>query len=364
MTVMTNVRQLNRWLILLVVCLGPACTGAPDSSSSGSVPKPEAAVPPSSSAPAPPAPSAQALPADEQEHLSSIVAEVNGRPLYRAFYEQSLSYIRDRLPAGQDAATVERYINAKFEALDRIIDDELLFQEAEKLGIMASDDEVNADFQRAAAAAGGESHFLSSMRAAHISRSDAIEGIRRRLTVNKYIRERLSAGMTATDEEALGYYNANLKRFTPEEYVKTFQITIICPRSATADLVASARQRAAKILQNIRAGQSFEAMAREYSEDKRAPDGGNAGFVKRGVGPPEFDAVIFSMKAGEVSEIIRTDAGFHILKVADRKGGSPRPFEVVKEKCRDAVLNQKRARAVAQVAGRLRASANIVTHLD
>ena len=79
---------------------------------------------------------------------------------------------------------------------------------------------------------------------------------------------------------------------------------------------------------------------------------------------PEFDAVIFTMKPGEVSEVLRTDVGFHLVTVAERRGGTPIPFEQSKEECRRAMLSQKQADAVRAIASRLRESAKIVTHLD
>ncbi|HZI92949.1 MAG TPA: peptidylprolyl isomerase [Patescibacteria group bacterium] len=339
------------WLLVFAACLGTACSTASttDPAAAGS-----AATPPAAQAATPP----------PEEHLSSVVAEVNGRPLYRAFYDQSLNFMRNRLNAGQDATTVERYLNAKFDALDRLVDDELIYQEAQNEGIAVTEANVQEEFKRACAGSGGEERFLSIMRQQGISKFDALEGIRRRLTINRFMKEKVTAGMTATDEEALGFYNANLQKFTPELWVKLFQITVLCPRNAPTARTEQARARAVKILANIRAGEPFEAMAKEFSEDRSASVGGNTGFVKRGATYPEFDAVIFTMKPGEVSEVLRTDSGFHIVKVVERRGGTPVPFENSKEECRRAILAQKQADAVRSIASRLRASAKITTHLD
>ena len=341
-------------LLLIAVALGTGCSSAPTSEPAGTV---SAKTPPEAQASAPPTP-------PTEEHLSAVVATVNGRPLYRAFYDQSLTFMRNRLNAGQDTTTVERYINAKFEALDRLIDDELIYQEAQNEGIAVSEDNIQEEFKRASAGSGGEQRFLSIMRQQGISRFDAVEGIRRRLTINKFMRDKVMSGITVTDEEALSFYNTNLQKFTPELWVKLFQITVLCPRSDPPARAEQARKRAAKILANIQAGEPFEAMAKEFSDDRSASVGGNIGFVKRGATYPEFDAVIFTLKPGEVSEVLRTDIGFHIVKVVERRGGTPIPFESSKEECRKAVLSQKQADAVRAIASRLRESAKIVTHLN
>ena len=360
---MDDHKRLMDMIPAILVVFMAACSQTPPSQDAAAPPDPNAGAA-AQEAPAP-APALTTLSTQgPEEHLSAVVAEVNGRPIYRAFYEQSLNFIRNRLSASKGGDTLERYLNAKFDALERIIDDELIYQLAQKEGVSTGEDEVRAELQAVVAGMGGETRFLSQMRQQGISRYDAIEGIRKRLTVNKYIHTKLTSGMTATDEEALAWYNANLVKFVPEVWVKLFQITILCPQEASADRVMRARERAEKILANLRAGEAFEAMAKEFSEDRFAPIGGNVGFVKRGATYPEFDAVLFSMKPGEVSEAVRTMDGFHLLRVTEKRGGEPRPFEAVKEECRRAVLTQKQANVVRHIASELRRSATIATYLN
>jgi len=349
-------------LAALVVLAAAGCSGSGSSGDSAG------AAPAGAAPPAPASPSTASSPASialdgDQEHYSSVIAEVNGQPIYSAFYEQSLSFLRARVSQGQQG-NVEAYLRARYEALDRLIDDELIYQDAKKEGLAASDDDVRAELARATAAAGGEERFFGGMKTQRISRTDAIEGIRRRLTVNKYMRERVASGLTATDQEGLEYYNANIARFTPEAWVKLYQISILSPNTAGPDKAAQARQRAEKILANLQAGASFETMAREFSEDASSVNGGNIGFLKRGASYPEFDAVMFTMKPGEISPVIHTSDGFHILKVVEKRGGSPRPYEAVKEDCRNMVMTRKQAEIVRQITAHLRESASIVSHLD
>jgi len=72
---------------------------------------------------------------------------------------------------------------------------------------------------------------------------------------------------------------------------------------------------------------------------------------------------MFAMKPGEVSDVIRTKDGFHILKVAERTGGEVKPFETVKEDCRRAVMTRKQAEMLSQITSGLRSTADIVSHL-
>ncbi|HKY34237.1 MAG TPA: peptidylprolyl isomerase [Candidatus Polarisedimenticolia bacterium] len=293
-----------------------------------------------------------------------VIAEVNGRPLYRPFYEQNLEYIRGRLSKDSASADVERYLNAKYEALDLLVQDELLYQDAVRQGLEVPDAAVQAEFRRAAQAAGGERVFLAGMRRQGIGRSTLLGGIRKRLTVDRLVAEVIAPAVQASEDEAVAWYNQHIDRFTPEPWVKASHILIRCPRDADTARTQRARSRAEQILQNIRSGRSFEEMAREFSEDSTAAAEGSLGVIKKGYAPPEFDAIAFTIPPGHVSEVVRTNAGFHIIKVSERIGDGPRPFGEVAEECRAAVRRRKQAEAVKALGERLRSTATIVSHLE
>jgi len=292
-----------------------------------------------------------------------VIGTVNGRPLYKSFYEQNLSFIETRLSKDVGSADVERYLNARFEAFDMLVQDELLSEEAQRQGIGVTDEEVQAELARSAQASGGESIFLASLKARGMGRRQALEGIRRKLIVDRFVKEKLQPGITVTDDESIAYYNAHLDRFTPEAWVKASHIFIGCPGSADEDRVRKAREHAEKILRAIRGGASFEEMARQHSEDGTASMGGSLGRMKKGYAPEAFDKVAFSLPPGQVSDVVQTDKGFHIIKVTDRFGGAPRPYQEVADVCRKNVQNQKQATAIEELMRRLKSQAQIVSQL-
>lgn len=300
-----------------------------------------------------------------EEHLTGVVAEVNGRRLYRVFYEKSLNFIRDRLPPGGDEKSIENYINARVDALNRIVDDELMAQQAAKEGRAPTDDEVRAEYGRMVSAAGNETVLLKQLRAEQMTKWEAIDAIRRRLAVDRFVKERVTPVQSVTEDEAIRYYNSNVRRFTPELWVKLYQILVRCPMEGSPDRVEAARVRAMKILANLRAGVSFEEMAQEFSEDAgSARLGGSLGFVKQGVLPEVLDTVAFSIALDEASDVVRSDEGFHILRVAERHGGTPKPYEEVKDLCYKALLTMKQAGAIEELTNELRETAKIETYLN
>jgi len=286
------------------------------------------------------------------------IVKVNGVTVPRVLYAQTLSYMRARIPQG----SVERYLNAKFDAMESIINDELLYQEAKRLGLEATDADVEGALKDAASRAGGEAAFLAAMESQGFGGSFVKESIRKRQTIDRFVQEHLLKNMEVSEAEELEYYNRNLDRFTPETWVRVQRILVRIPPKADSADVAVARKRADSILSLLRRGEKFETMAHEYSEDQVASMGGDLGFIKRGVASPQFDAVAFNLRPGEISDVVEDDTGFHIIRLVQRRGGEPTPFAEVKDACRERVLAHKKDLMIRAMANRLRDAATIETY--
>jgi peptidyl-prolyl cis-trans isomerase SurA len=105
--------------------------------------------------------------------------------------------------------------------------------------------------------------------------------------------------------------------------------------------VDAVQERAMRVLQEARNGDDFADLARRYSEDATAANGGDLGLIKRGQALPEFEEVIFAMKEGSISELIRSPNGLHIVKVEAFSKGSERPFSEIKVEIERRLLQEK-----------------------
>lgn len=123
-------------------------------------------------------------------------------------------------------------------------------------------------------------------------------------------------------------YDEQSGAFTTEEQRRASHILIQVPEGADEKTVAAAREKAEKLLQRIRAGESFENLAKEFSDDKvSAKEGGDLGFFGKGMMVPEFEQAAFTMQKGEVSGLVKSQFGFHIIKLTDIKPGGKKSFE-------------------------------------
>ncbi|MCF6210001.1 MAG: SurA N-terminal domain-containing protein [Gammaproteobacteria bacterium] len=149
----------------------------------------------------------------------------------------------------------------------------------------------------------------------------------------------LGADLEPGDEKLREFYQSRSQQFSVPEERKVRHILLTLPEGAGERDVEAVRDKAKEVLERIRAGESFAALASEISEDPGSTDmGGDLGFISQGVMEPDFEQVAFVLNEGDVSEPVLTSFGFHIIKVDEIRVGEAKPFEEV----RDELLEEYR----------------------
>jgi peptidyl-prolyl cis-trans isomerase C len=265
-----------------------------------------------------PAPAAQRAMASHAQAAppSREVARVNGAVL-----------TSDRLAAVLDALIPQESFHRSVDparmnalrekALRLLVDEELQFQSGVRAGIVIPAAEIADGVRRAAARYPSRAAFAEALRQAGATMADVRRELRRTLTIQKVRERNVAAKCQVSDVDAQRYYTANPDRFVVPEQLHVFAITIGVDPSASTEQWADARARAERILERIRAGAQFEAMAQEYSTDPSRTRGGDMGLVHRGSLNDEFEGAVQAMTTGEVSGVIRTIYGFHIVRLAE-----------------------------------------------
>ncbi len=143
------------------------------------------------------------------------------------------------------------------------------------------------------------------------------------------------------DKEIWAYYDKNRNSFRQPEQVKASQILIKTDPAWDEAKKSAARKKIEDIRAKLKAGQDFESLARTYSEDPSASKGGDLGYIRTGQVLKPFEDALFALKPGEVSDVVETSVGFHIIKAVDRKPETTIPFEKVKDQLRTALKQEK-----------------------
>ena len=168
------------------------------------------------------------------------------------------------------------------------------------------------------------------------------------LLTNSYLSSELIKGevlvkISVTDQDAEAYYKAHQDEYRTPESARARHILIRADRSAPEAQKKEARGKAEEVLKKVKAGGDFAKLASEYSEDPGSKqNGGDLGFIQKGRMVPEFERAVFSLKPGQVSDVVETQFGYHIIKVEDRKESAVEPYDKVKDKVKEKVLNDQR----------------------
>jgi peptidyl-prolyl cis-trans isomerase C len=163
---------------------------------------------------------------------------------------------------------------------------------------------------------------------------------------NEYIKREVAQKVTVSDDELKSYYDSHRDEFKTPEMIKARHILVKVDPAASADDRQKAKEKAEMFLKKIKNGEDFAKLASEVSDDPGTkPKGGDLGFFPRGRMVKPFEDAAFSLKPGEVSPIVETQFGFHIIKVEDKKDAAVEPFDTVKELLRQKMV-QDRSRQV------------------
>lgn len=292
-----------------------------------------------------PAPAAPAVaPAAAPAHvLNRVAALVNGEPIT----------LRDlQLRAGPDWARVEampegpdrdhaeaRVLKGAYEA---ILADRLLQGQVKELGLEATDAEVDAaidDIKKKNRL--DDAGFDRALAAEGLTREALRARVRSDLESMRVVQVKIRSKLKVADEDLKNYYQQHLREFAAGTEVHVRHIFLPLAAGASAAEEAQVRAQGEALLKRLAAGADFARLAREASKGPSAADGGDLGWLRRGVVQPEVEKAAFGLEDGKVSGLVRTRNGYQILKVEGRRGGEPRPFDQVKDQIRDKLTYEQ-----------------------
>jgi parvulin-like peptidyl-prolyl isomerase len=179
------------------------------------------------------------------------------------------------------------------------------------------------------------------------------------IAASKYLDGIRADAATVSDEELETYYRDNEYRLTLPEEVRVRHILLSWKPLGKPDDRAALHEQMQAILEKARAGEDFAELAKEYSDDSTRINGGDVGFFRRGKMVPAFEAAAFALQPGEISEIVETPFGLHIIRLEERKEAHLLPLDEIREKLRAHISEERTEKAVDAEKARLREVAEI-----
>jgi peptidyl-prolyl cis-trans isomerase C len=262
------------------------------------------------------------------EASSPVLIRVDGRTVT---LEQFKKDFASSLPGDQNLSADEKNdLERSFLVQD--IDRELALAEADRLGVAIAPEEVEAALQgyRRDYPAGA---FDEMLRSRGLDLETWRGELKEELLMEKVIKQAVYSKVTVSDKEVGDYFREHREEFDRPAQVRARQI------------VVATEAEGQRILGLLRQGESFEEVARKYSLSPDAEQGGDLGFFARGEMPPEFDAVVFTLPAGRLSDLVKSEYGYHIFRVEERREAVRLTLDAVQDDIRQKLVGEKEEQA-------------------
>jgi peptidyl-prolyl cis-trans isomerase SurA len=226
--------------------------------------------------------------------------------------------------------------------LNRMIDNLLMEQESRKTGIDVRDEEVTdaiKDMQKRRKISPHE--FQKALERDGITPDAYRRDIRDQIMRMKLIRRDIKSRVAVTEEEIGEYYSKHREDYEGKEYVRIKQILLMLPKGEDPAVKEKLRADAEAIHKRLMNGESFDQLCAKYSQGPEAATGGDVGFIERGSIRSEVEDVAFSLPLNQISGVIESSVGFHIIQVIDRRGAGLKAIESVREEIREKIDREK-----------------------
>jgi parvulin-like peptidyl-prolyl isomerase len=291
------------------------------------------------------------------ENVNPIIMRVNGDPVYAAEVSLLMQNIQGFLASQGRQATQEEIFQV---ASQRIVEQKLLAQEAGRFGLQPDDDEVQRMLEMSERQAGGREALAQSL-AAGGSSLEQLESMIREMDLGRvFIQKQIQPTIQATDEEVATFYNEHLDQFTTDEMVHARHILIEVASDADAETDAAARAKADAARERALAGEDFAELAKELSEGPSGPSGGDLGFFEKGRMVQPFDEAVFALEVGEISPVVQTSFGYHVITVVEKRPAGTLSLEEATPRARAMLVTQKTNMTTAELIQTLGQKADLV----
>lgn len=249
--------------------------------------------------------------------------------------------------------------------LNRMIEDILILGQGKKIGITISDDRVLAALDEIKNTNSlTDEELIAMLEAESQTLEEYKDTIRDQILLSKVISFEIKNRIVVSEKQILRYYENNKKEFWQAGKVKASHILFLMDETLTPTEKNAKEALAEKVLQKIREGVDFVDLAKAYSEDVSADSGGDLGELERGKMVPELERVVFSMREGEVSGIVRSPYGLHIIKVNQISPGRTIGLEDVRSQIVNAQRLKRFEKAFDDYVAKLKENAFIENYLQ
>lgn len=289
-----------------------------------------------------------------------VVAKVNGSAITKAEFDRNLdAFLRQRgIPPGHGDKG-GKVDELRGQLLNMLIDQELLYQEAVRTGHKIDKEQVEEEIKKVSASFPSQETFEEALAKGGLTVEAYEFFLEKKLSVQEFVQNDIAGKVTVADEEVGQFYKENADKFLVPEQVRARHILLKLEKDADDAAKEEGRKKMEVIIKEAREGADFAELAKKHSQGPSGPNGGDLGLFARGRMVPPFEEAAFALKAGEISDPVLTQFGWHAIKVEERQENRTVPLEEASEQIRNFLTENKVNEAVVARLQSLREKAEI-----
>lgn len=265
------------------------------------------------------------------ESDKSIVAKVDGEAITKKEFDKAFEVFKTKVEMKQGPDIWDKdykgrkYIDlAKEDVLEQIIQEKIQLKKAEEMQVIVNQSEVDTEYDKFKKIFNSDEKFIEFLASLKIDEEYFKDSIKKDLTISK-LKEKMTENAEISEEEIAVFYNSHMDMFY---------------RVKASHILLETEDEAKKILERVKAGEDFNNLAKEYSTDPSVKENnGDLGYFRHGDMVEEFETAAFALKPGEISELVKSQYGYHIIKVEDKKIDK---LEDVKDELKTNMIMEKK----------------------
>ena len=289
---------------------------------------------------------------------------VNGNVITKQVFNNELKMIEGRFAMQGQKIPKDKLDMVKKKVMDNLISQELLYEQSIKKKISISDATVDKDFTKQKKQFPTTADFDKMLGRMGLTEVSFKKMMKRGLAIKELIKNEVMDKIKVPSKEIKEFYDAHPEYFKKPEQVKASHILIKVEKGADKATKEKALEKIKDVEKKLKEGKDFAVLAKEFSEGPSNVKGGELGYFGRKQMVKPFEEVAFKMKSGEISGIVETVFGYHIIKVTDRKKEAEQKFAEVKEKITQHLKRKEEQKKVEAYISKLKKSAKIENFIE
>ncbi len=297
----------------------------------------------------------------DRENQAAIV---NGEGISMEELEKEVALVSGQMASSGQPVPADRKEEFTMQVLDSMISRQLLLDKARELAIGLTEEEVDARLEEIKTQFPSAEEFETALAGQGLTEERLRKDLKDNLVIQELLEQEVEGKIVVSDADARSFYDDNPQQFRQPEQIQASHI-ILTLEEGTGDAEKSDKKKQLEDLKaRIEGGEDFAELAREHSQGPSAPRGGDLGFFSRGQMVKPFEDAAFALDVGELSGIVETQFGYHLITVTDKKAASTVAYEEIVRQIKEYIKQQKTSGEFDRYLQELRDSAEIEVLLD